>query len=78
MIDEMTKTERKNAIRYMSLRASILKLNERLQNDIDHYDRIEDGLGLYEVGKLNEMRRINEYLIVALDKAEDAGRNVEE
>ena len=77
-MEEMSRNERKNAIRYMSLRASMLKLSERLQNDIDHYDSMEDGLGLYEVGKLNEMRRVNEYLIVSLNKAEDAGRNVEE
>ena len=77
-MEDMTRNERKNAVRYMSLRASILKLNERLQNDIDHYDSIEDSLGLYEVGKLNEMRRVNEYLLMALDKAESAGRNVDE
>lgn len=75
-MEEMTKNERKNAVRYMSLRASILKLRERLENDIDHYESIEDSLGLYEVGKLNEMRKINEYLIVSLETAENAGRNV--
>ena len=73
----MTKNEKKNAVRYMSLRASILKLRERLLNDIDHYERIEDSLGLYEVGKMKEMRKVNEYLIVALETAENAGRNVE-
>lgn len=76
-MEEMTKNEKKNAVRYMSLRASILKLRERLENDIDHYESIEDSLGLYEVGKLNEMRKINEYLIVSLETAESAGRNVE-
>lgn len=76
-MEEMTKNEKKNAVRYMSLRASILKLRERLLNDIDHYESIEDSLGLYEVGKLNEMRKINEYLIVSLETAENAGRNVE-
>lgn len=76
-MEEMTKNEKKNAVRYMSLRASILKLRERLENDIDHYESIEDSLGLYEVGKLNEMRKINEYLIVSLETAENAGRNVE-
>ncbi len=76
-MEEMTKNEKKNAVRYMSLRASILKLRERLQNDIDHYDSNEDGLGLYELGKLNEMRKINEHLIVILEIAENAGRNVE-
>lgn len=76
-MEEMTKNEKKNAVRYMSLRASILKLRERLENDIDHYESIEDSLGLYEVGKLNELRKINEYLIVSLETAENAGRNVE-
>lgn len=76
-MEEMTKNEKKNAVRYMALRASILKLRERLLNDIDHYESIEDSLGLYEVGKLNEMRKINEYLIVSLETAENAGRNVE-
>ena len=66
-MEEMTK---------MSLRASILKLRERLENDIDHYESIEDSIGLYEVGKMNEMRKINEYLIVSLETAENAGRNV--
>lgn len=67
-----------NSIRYMALRASILKLSGRLQDDINHYENIGDDIELYDLGKLNEMRRISEYIIVALDEAEKAGDGTKE
>ena len=68
----------RNSIRYMALRSSILKLSGRLQDDINHYESFGDDVELYDLGKLNEMRRINEYLIVALDEADKAGKGKEE
>ena len=68
----------RNSIRYMALRASLLKLSGRLQDDIHHYENIGDDIELYDLGKLNEMRRISEYIIVALDEAEKAGEGTRE
>ena len=67
----------RNSIRYMALRSNILKLFGRLKDDINHYDVFGDDIELYDLGKLNEMRRIADYLVVALDEADKAGERKE-
>ena len=68
----------RNSIRYMALRSKLLKLSGRLQDDINHYENMGDDIELYDLGKLNEMRRISEYIIVTLDEAEKAGEGTKE
>lgn len=67
-----------NAIRYMALRAAMLKLCERLENDIDHYDHLpncgDEVSDAYEAGKTDEMRKVDAYLREKLEEAEMCGK----
>lgn len=62
----------KNSIRYMALRAKLLKLCGRLERDIEHYEVQDDSIE-YDAGKLEEMKKICVYIRLILDEAEQAG-----